>query len=285
MVYGAVSRAYVPGGVNALGQAAEGLPNFTPTYAPETVLEYEFGIKSDFEWDGMVGRIDLDVYNNDFSNITENLTGLVGGTSVRYLENIAAAQLRGVELAATLIPDPAWQIDLGYSYNDAHYTRWTGSDPFNVAKPGDPICLPTSPVGNCYLDLTNNPFPYMPAQQGHLTVSYLLPLGQKLGNFRLSATGYGQSREYFEADAARDLQLFPGGINGVSQSPYATLNLRLEWTNAMESDWNGALFVNNATDTTYATGKVAQLQSLGFAAANYAAPTMFGIEIWRKFGP
>lgn len=285
MFYAMVARAYVPGGVNALGQAAQSLPNFTPTYGPETVLDEEVGVKSDFELSGIVGRVDLDVYNNDFSDITENLTGLIGGTSVRYLENIAAARLRGVEVAATIIPHRAWELDAGYSYNDASYTKWTGSDPFNIAKPGNPLCVPSSPAGQCYLNLTNNPFPFTPRHQGHLTVSYQLPIRESLGNIKAIAVGYAESREFFEATAARDLQLFPGGINGISQAPYATLNLRLEWTNAMQGDWNAAVFANNVTDTIYATGKVPQLETLGFAVANFAPPAMFGIEIWKKFGP
>jgi iron complex outermembrane receptor protein len=285
MAYVTVARAYVPGGVNALGQAAQSLPSFTPTYAPETVLEEEFGVKSQFTAAGMAVRLNADIYNNDFTNIAETLTGLIGATSVRYNENIAGANLRGVEVAGTLIPTHAWNISFGYSYNDAKYTKWTGSDPFNVAQPGNPVCVPSSPPGLCYLNLTNNPFPLMPAQQGHITVTYYLPVDRSLGELSLSAVGYAQSRVYYEPDAARDLQLFPGGLNGVSQGSYATLNLRLEWEDVRRSGWNAAAFVNNVTNAVYATGKIAQIETLGFAAANYAPPIMFGLEVWKKFGP
>jgi iron complex outermembrane receptor protein len=284
MVYATASRAYVPGGVNALGQAAASLPNFTPTYGAETVKEQEIGFKAEFELAGVVGRLNADVYNNDFANITEQLTGLIGGTSVRYLENIAGARLRGFEMAGTLIPNRDWIIGFGYSYNDAKYTSWTGSDPFNIARPGNPLCVSSSPAGLCYLDLTNNPFPYMPKNQGHVTVTYFVPVNDQLGNISLAATVYAQSREYYEATAARDLQLLPSGLNGVSQAPYTTLNLRAEWTNVNSSGWNVAAFVNNATDKLYAAGKTPQLETLGFAVANYAPPRMVGIQVWKKFG-
>ncbi len=284
MAYGTVSRAYVPGGVNALGQAAASLPSFTPTYGAETVLEQELGVKTEFRFAGMVGRLNADIYNNDFSNITEQLTGLIGATSVRYLENIAGARLRGFEVAGTLIPTPNWTIGFGYSYNDAKYTKWTGSDPFNIAKAGNPLCVPSSPVGLCYLDLTNNPFPYMPKNQGHATLTYYVPVDDALGQIALSGTVYGQSREYFEATAARDLQLLPSGLDGVSQKAYATLNLRAEWTNVKTTGWNVAAFVNNATNTLYAGGKTPQLETLGFSVANYAPPRMFGVQVWKKFG-
>lgn len=285
MVYVTVSRAYVPGGVNQLGQAATALPNYTSTYAPETVLEEEVGVKSDFRIGDAVGRLNVDFYNNDFTNLFETLTGLINGTSVRYNENVAAAVLRGVEAQGTLIPVRPVEIDFGASYNYARYTKWVGSDPFNLAKPGQAVCLPTSPAGLCYLNLANNPFPFMPAWQGHLNFVYHVPVDSVLGDPTLAAIVYAQSGEYFEATAARDLQLLPTGKNGYYQGPYATLNLRAEWGNIKQSGWNAALFVNNVTNATYATGKIAQLETLGFAAAIYAPPTMFGLEVWKKFGP
>lgn len=284
MVYATASRAYVPGGVNALGQAATSLPNFTPTYGAETVKEQEVGFKTEFMIGDLVGRLNADVYNNNFDNITEQLTGLIGATSVRYLENIAGAKLRGLEVAGTVIPSREWNIGFGYSYNDAKYTAWTGSDPFNIAKPGNPLCVPDSPAGLCYLDLTNNPFPYMPKNQGHVTVTYYVPVNDDLGAVALIGTLYAQSREYFEATAARDLQLLPTGLDGVSQKGYATLNLRAEWTDVKSSGWNVAAFVNNATNKLYAGGKTPQLETLGFSVANYAPPRMFGIQVWKKFG-
>lgn len=284
MGYVTVARAYVPGGVNALGQAATSLPSFSPTYAPETVLEEEIGLKTEFDLGSMHARLNFDFYNNDFSNIFQTFTGLIGATSVRYNVNIAAANLKGVEVAGTLLPFTGMDLSFGYSYNDAHYTKWTGQDPFNLAKAGDPGCVPSSPAGLCFLDLTNNPFPLMPAHQGHVTASYTLPVDPQIGDLVLSGTVYAQSRVFFEATAARDLQLLPGNLNGVSQAPYATLNLRLEWRNIKTSGWNAAVFANNATDELYATGKIPQLQSLGWSAANYAPPRMVGLQVWKKFG-
>jgi outer membrane receptor protein involved in Fe transport len=190
-----------------------------------------------------------------------------------------------VEIQGELIPNRYWDLSFGYSYNDARYTQWTGSDPFNVAQPGDAICLPSSPAGSCYLNLTNNPFPQMPAQQAHVSLSYRLPVREELGEMKLTSLVYAQSREYYEPDAARDLQLFAGGLNGVSQAPYATLNLRADWLDIRRGGWNAAFFVTNVTNTLYATGKIPQLETLGFAVANYAPPRMFGVEVWKRFGP
>ena len=286
MSYVSVSRAYVPGGVNILVSnqgAASQLPNYTPTYGPETVLTEELGSKLDFEVAGMSGRLNADIYNYDFSNIDEGFSGLVGTVSIGYTENVAAANLRGFEIEGTLIPTSQWEIQFAYNYNDAKYTKWIGSDPVNVAKPGNPLCLPQSTTAVCLLDLKHNPWNSMPANQGHLTIIYHAPIDPSLGNLNLAATVYGQSRVWYIAYANRQLQVLPGSQNGISQAAYAFVNLRADWKNFMGKEFDLALFVNNVTDQVYAVGKTSQLLTLGFSVANYAPPRMFGVEVLRKF--
>jgi iron complex outermembrane receptor protein len=290
MLYASVNRAYVPGGTNHLIQTGANLPNYTPTIAPEIVLEEELGTKFTLNVRNLVGRFGADIYNNDFTNIVKSFYAFYHGASVGYNENIAAAYLRGVEVYGDIVAAQSWEIRFSYNYNQAHYTKWTASDPFNVAQPGDPECVPASPPGLCYLNLTNNPFNLTPSQQGNLTVVYHVPIDPELGGLELSATGYFQSRVYqFSAAPAREVALFPGDrkdvLKAVSQAPYATLNLRAEWQNAGNTGVNLALFVDNVTDTVYARSLAPQTQTLGFGVATYAPPRMFGFEISRKFGP
>jgi iron complex outermembrane receptor protein len=283
LIYGTIARAYVPGGVNTIAQSGSGLPNYTPTYAPEIVLDKEIGSKLTIRGDGFTAQLGADAYINDFTNIFEQFTGQVGSASVAYNENVAGARLWGVELYGTIIPSKSVEIRFSYNYNNDHYTNWVGQDPFNIAQPGQAICVTASPAGSCYLNLKNNPFPFTPSNQAHVTVVYHIPVDEAVGRIDLSLTGYFQSREYYEAAAARDLQLFPAGLNGVSQAPYATLNLRLDWHNFLNTQIDAALSVNNATDEIYATGKFPQLQTLGFSDVNYAPPRMIAFELSRRF--
>ena len=283
LFYATVSRAYVPGGVNVIGEGLD-LPDYTPTYGPEVVLNKELGAKYDFSIGSVKGRVALAGYWDDFTDIIEPFTGTVGAQSFVYSENIAAARLQGVEFQATLIPIDWLELSAGYSYNHAAYTTWSGQDPFGVAMPGDPLCLPSSPSGQCLLDLKNNPFPYMPEQQAHLTIQYNVPIDARLGKLSTSLTGYGQTRVYYEVAAQRDLQLLPQNINDLSQAGYVLFNLRADWNNIGGTGWSAAAFVHNLADRVYATAKTPQMITLGFSAANYAPPRMFGIEILRKFG-
>ncbi len=284
LFYASISRAYVPGGVNPEASSTLDLPDFTPTFGPEIVLDREIGVKYDFAFAGVQGRIDADAYWDSFSDIIEPFTGTVGAASFVYSENVAGAKLNGVEIQATLIPVRPLEITVGYNYNNAYYTNWIGQDPFSVAMPGDPVCLPSSPAGSCLLDLSNNPFEFMPRQQVHFTVRYRLPLDVSLGDLSVSLSGYAQSRVYYEPTAARDIQVLPQDVNDLSQAPYTLLNLRAEWLNIKGSGWNASAFVNNLTNEVYATGKLPQMVTLGFSVANYGPPRMFGIEVSKKFG-
>lgn len=284
MAYVSATRAYVPGGVNAISPPpGSNLPGYKPVYDAATVNTQEVGLKTQFKLGDVAVRLNGSVYNTDYKNIAQTLLGLVNGVSYRYLANIAAIQLRGVELAGTVVFDQNFSVNFGYAYNHSKYKKWTGVDPYNAARPGDAVCVPTSPTGVCFLDLTNNPLPYMPKQSANVTLQYSTPLGSNVGDLGLSASFFTQGRVYYVVAAARDLQLYPGGLNAISQAPYSTVNLRAELRNVAGSSWNVAAFVNNLTNTLYATGKVAQLHTLGFAAANYAPPRMFGLQVWKKF--
>jgi iron complex outermembrane recepter protein len=285
MVYASVNRAYIPGGINGgSGTAVATLPEYSHTYASETVLEEELGAKWDFRIGDAVGRIDVDLYNNDFSNIFETLSGVLGPITYRYNVNAAAATLRGFEAQGMIIPNSQFEFSFGFNYNDSYYNKWLSTDPYNIAVAGNPICDSSSPAGFCFLNLKNNPLPFAPAEQGHVTAIWYPPVDEAAGKVSLSATIYAQSREYFVNAATRELQLFPGALAADSQGAYATLNLRVDWENIRGSGWDAAVFANNVTDAVYATSKIDAVISSGYSAANYAPPAMFGIEVRKQFG-
>lgn len=283
MGYITQSRAYVPGGINTQVQNGTNLPNYKPIYGPEIVIDRELGGKFNFDIGDMPVRLNAAIYHYDFNDIVETFTGFTGTASIAYSANVAAARLKGFEFSGIIKPSDSWEISFGYNFNDAHYTKWTASDPENVAKPGDPICSPISQPQTCLIDLTNNPFANMPKQQGHVTVSYFPPMDASLGQVTLSASAYAQSLVWYIPSAARQLELLPNSKATISQTGYAVLNLRAAWNDVVGSKFDVALFVNNATDRVYKLSTTAQLLTLGFAVGTYAPPRMMGFEISRKF--
>jgi len=232
----------------------------------------------------MAGRIDADIYRDDFTNIQQTFTPIPG---TLYVANVAAARLQGFELHMDLLPTRDWEITLNYSYTDDRFTKWVGLDLYGQAHFGDPLCLPGSSAGPpafCLLDLHNNPFPYAPPNQGSITVRYRLPIDPSLGAMTASLTGYAQSREYLINGANRILQLLPNFQNAISQPAFATLNARLDWRDIQGSRWNAAVFVDNLTNTTYALGGTAQPFTFNSGTKLYAPPRMFGVNVSYRFG-
>ena len=286
MAYVSKTRAYTPGGVNRIVVAGiEGLPNYKPTFDPQIVEAWEVGSKIDFYLGQNIPvRLNAAAFFYDFSDIGVLLSGTTTtGEFASYTTNAANAELTGFELSGAIIPIEGLEISFAYNYNDSKYKNWDGGDPFSLAQPGDAICGPVSTPTTCVLDLSSNPFARMPEHQGHVTVAYSLPLDETLGRVTLSANLYAQSLVWFSPNATRDIQVLPTAKPVISQESYSTLNLRANWDNVMDSGFDAALFVNNATDEIYAQQKIQQLMSLGISTAIYAPPRMWGFEVSRRF--
>lgn len=287
LIYATTRKAYVPGGANTV-IAGEGLPNYSPVYGPETVRDYELGAKADFHLGEVRGRIDADIYQNDFSNIFVKYFGAVNGVTATYMGNAAAARIRGFEFQGQLAWRN-WNVSSVYSYADARYTNYIASDPLSLIGPGDPRCLPGN-ANVCLLNLTNSVFPNIPKQQGSVTVRYVAPLPGDAGDLTLSATGFYQTRFYFSPAASRNIEAFaalttPGTVlNSQSQGAYGKLNVRAEWKNAFGSRVSVAAFANNVTDTNYAVSNLSVLQTIGTAVVLYGEPRTMGVELRYEFG-
>jgi len=294
MVYATANRGYKPGGRNSTVGSA-GAPGFTPTYAPETVVEWEIGAKSRFDVWGIQGLLNADFYHNAYNNIQEPLIARVGASTFNYTENVAGAILQGVEVQTTILASDDVQIIGNYAYNDAHYSKFFAADPLGIAGPGNSACYgPLSSSTFCVLDLHNNPFPNTTKHQANLTLRYLVPLlPESTGTLHASLTGYVQSREYFTNSAQRQIDVY-GPVLGaetvrkaISQPSYGTLNARLDWDNIYGSNLSGSLWANNLTNQIYSTGSlnnVTVIAALGVWAKTYGAPRTFGVELNYQFG-
>ena len=283
LVYAATRKGYRPGGLNLVLNSA-GLPNFTPTYAPETVQDYELGAKWDVALGDARARLNVALYRTDYNNIQRTFSASVAGVTTTYIVNASAAQIQGAELQGLLVWGP-WDITGNYAYSDPKFTNWVGADPLGLIRPGNPACLAQSTAALCLINLADTPFPNISKHQGDVNVRYHVPLDDKWGNVILQGTWYAQSRRYFTDAAARNLQVFgPQVLDALSQKAFQRINLRADWTHIHGSGFSAALFVNNLTDAVYALTTVTQLHSLGTGTVIYAEPRTFGLELHYEFG-
>jgi len=266
-------KGYKPGGINTLVGAST-IPGFVPIYGPETVMDTEIGVKWDFNLAGMRGRINADVYRNDFTDIQRGFSAVnSAGSSAVFTANVAAARLQGFEFEGFIQPIDGLRISATYAYTDAKYTKWLGSDPLNLAPAGT------------ILDLSNMPFANAPKDKASLTVAYDLPVNPDIGAMSLSATWYGQSRVFFNDQALRFVEVFgPSVLDAVSEPGYSAVNARLDWRGIYGRDWDAAFYVRNLTDEVYAYGGGVQLHSVGISNKLYSEPRTYGVELTYRFG-
>jgi iron complex outermembrane receptor protein len=149
LLYAKVATGYRSGGLNADSGAIE-VERFGP-FTPETNLEYETGIKSEF-LDRRV-RLNAALYWDDYSNLQVQTIGLGADNSFLTLEtNAAKARIRGMEMEADVIIGKGLSMHASAAYTDAHYRhfvdlagdhslqpfsvpRWTFSSSANYTRP------------------------------------------------------------------------------------------------------------------------------------------------------
>ncbi|MGE0409008.1 MAG: TonB-dependent receptor [Amphiplicatus sp.] len=290
LVYASTSKSFTPGGVNtALG--CNLAPNCTPTFEPQKVVNYEFGVKSDFDFGDFKLRLNADIYRMDFTNIQRGFQITVGAVSTAFTQNVAEARMQGLETHLDMVWREGVNLTVNYAYLDAGYREWIGQDSNLIILPTD-TCLAGSNLasGLCFIDLSDNPFANAPSHQANATLRYRLPvLEETQGELWLSMTGYYQTREYVQGTGKRLLEVAAArgldvDLDDVSQRGYGKLNARLEWSNINGSGFTAALFADNLTNKTFSQTGGSNLFTLGTAFKLYEEPRMWGVNLRYDFG-
>lgn len=293
MVYATYRRGYKSGGFNSgAGQETQ-----FGEFKPEFLTDVELGTKNNWTILGVPGRTDFDVYYGWYDDVQKNDTIPVlvdqGGTPlppqfVALTFNAARATIKGLEFQSTIIPDENFQINTFFSYTDASYSRFLL--PAYISN-----YLPPPPD----LDHAGNPFSYTPKEKFGIQPRFHIPVDTSLGMPFVSAAVYWQSTEWFTdlSDIETTCAAFirPSQLGGPytclasagqqpKQSPYTTVNFRIDWENFLGNPVDVSFFVDNAFDKTYQVGANPYLHLIGTNASIYAPPRMFGAELRYRFG-
>lgn len=138
-LYATAARGYRPGATNSpipAGRcdddlAAIGRSDAPQVYGPDSIWNYELGIKS-----RLGGRVTANaaVYLIDWNDIQQRVTLPTCGSS--YTDNVGKAQSRGVELEVELLLTDELHLSLGAAYNQAQFTQ---SVPLAGVRNGDTL--------------------------------------------------------------------------------------------------------------------------------------------------
>lgn len=138
MAYALFSRGYRGGGFN--GRPAT-IGAATIPYDPETIDNYEIGVKSEFF--GHRLRFNASVFSMKYTNMQQDLDVPAPGTSTgreNRTINAASANLKGFEAELLARPFPGLTLHGNLGYLDAKYNNFVG-DIYSTGKPVDATFL------------------------------------------------------------------------------------------------------------------------------------------------
>jgi outer membrane protein OmpA-like peptidoglycan-associated protein len=125
-----------------------------------------------------------------------------------------------------------------------------------------------------YGNLSGTQFFFVPKNKWGITAQYHLPLDAAVGDVSITANYSYQEHTTSSTPADPVYGTIPG---------YGLLNLSVDWKNIYGQPVDGSFFMSNALDKAYYLGGY-PIDSLGFAAALYGEPRMFGFRVKYRFG-
>lgn len=251
MVYGSVSKGFKSAGM--------ALADFTPVpvVAPETLYDFEGGVKKTF---GSQFLVDADVYYYDYHNLQQFLSALNPTTSLISSTLVSAQRARtyGFELESVWSPTTDFQLTFNYSYMNARFTKFEGG--FLDSSQLAPGCVgngsppPKLPVGApnpnaCngifHTSLAGNAIPQSPANK--VTINPVYTLHFDVGKLTLSGTYAFIDKQYYSVFSTPNF-LAPA---------YSNVDLRLLFQ-PTHTPLTFVLYARNVTDSrqivNYSTG-------------------------------
>lgn len=252
LTYLTYSEGFKSGGLEIRGVSA------LSQFEPEVVRSTELGLKIE-AFDRRL-RLNAAIYSLDYTDLQVELAeaGERLVSTVLFLDNAGSAEVRGIELEATLLLDN-WMLSASFAHTDGRFVDYT--------------LLSNTSDGVRPVDRSGEPFPLVPENTASLVVRYDWQ------------TGIGQISPMLQA-YYRDA-LFTGLDFAAIQFDSSTIpeqwtfNGRMSWN--PNSAWRVTGFVNNLLDERYYSGGAAVTDQIGTAAYQPAPPRHFGLEVSWSF--
>jgi len=267
MTYFKVSTGFQSGGFNVrdvnVTETAAGSGVYTPLFFQdgfdeETLIAYEFGVKSDIA-DRV--RLNAALWYSDYDDKLVSLFDPV--TLSNNVQNAGVVEIYGLELELLAQLSETVQLGLNYGLQKPSYKKYDSytADPNN---PGQVIVD----------DLSDTEFPYTPENSVGAYIAYEKEVG----------IGYFRSRLDW---AWKDDYRFRGTGNGLnSQESYSIVNGRISLEDVQlpgDLMLRVALWGKNLTDEPYYFNGVDIYDTFGFDINLYAEPRTYGLDLEISF--
>ncbi len=254
MAYASVSTGFKGGGVNPRPFNAGQVISFNP----ETLTNYEAGIKSDF-LDRRL-RLNLTAFFSKIKDVQIPVLACPDSPCAARL-NAGDADSKGVEVEVVARPVDRMSIDASYSYLNFHFTSLI---------PGAEY--PTNPAGATLDD----PPAGVPENKWTIGAQYEIPMG-----------GGGSVTPRVDADYQGKVYVGPNVIGSVREltyiPSYTLVNARLTWSNAAKDVDISLLGLNLTNEYYYLTVFDLRGAGAGFDKGQPGRPREWAIEFKKKF--
>ncbi|MFG6430734.1 TonB-dependent receptor domain-containing protein [Roseateles sp. LYH14W] len=210
LLYASVTKGFTAGGFNT---DAASLASLTTPFNPETVVNKELGLKS--QWFGNRLRINLSVFDMRYRDKQEFVNNTV--TGILTITNASEATIKGREIEVALKPLSWLGLSLNHGHLDARYDRFV--------------------IGS--INYTGNPLASTPRNKTSVAADLRLPLAG-LGHF-IGAVSYARLTSY-NTGAANDPNLQIPGYELVNA------NVGLE---SADGRWRVLAWLKNAANRAY----------------------------------
>jgi iron complex outermembrane receptor protein len=261
LVYFTQRRGYQAGGfTNSALAPSEFIP-----YRPETVMDYELGLKSRWSFGSATGQTDIALFRGDYTDIQRLETIYLpnpGGipSPINRILNAATSTVQGIDLDFRFRPVNSVELTVGYTYLNAKYNN------FIVAG----------------ANYTNSNFAGAPEHTFSGSARFHLPVPAEIGDAHVEVNGSYQSWTVTQdttsfnpvTQANFPTSILPG---------YGTINARFDLADVGGKPIRLSAFVRNITNAKYYVGGNDGSTGLGVVTLLLGAPRTFGVELNYSF--
>ena len=245
LVYGSISQGVKSGGF--FSGVATNSGQLKP-YEPETLIDYEIGVKQRLPSVGLSWSGSLFYY--DYSDVQTFIRDTSGGLPIQRLGNVDTAKIYGLHLDLTWSPPAVEGLDLVAGLGLLHTELGAFASSSGAVAKG-------------------NEMPDAPKVSFNLSAAYTRDVGHGL-----------QAR--VQVDGRYADEMFKDALNDplIATPSYWVWNARASLMSG--KDWDVAVWVKNLADERYVTQGVNQL-ALGYGFRVYGAPRTYGVSFSKAF--
>lgn len=235
-------------------------------FQPETVLDFEGGVKAEWFAGKVAMRTNVAVFYQLYDDIQRTVqVQAAGGNPASVVTNAAAARAFGIEVQQQVRPFDWLTLQANYAYNDPSYEEWV--DPATRA------------------DLSGTPFFFTPKHSGNALATVTVPLGGGMEAFFTGNAAYVGEQWINPLHTSVIIAQHPVSVRPLlKQDAYWQVDLSAGLRNIGGKPIDLNFYVRNLTDERFTVGGI-QLYTgaSGFIVAAYSPPRTYGAQLRFRF--